>query len=246
MVWWRVCIACFPPLEWALALARRPKPTNPAKFRMRTSHLFRVSMTTAARDWDSASGVWVGSAARHALARADLPSPLRVFGYGSLVWRPSPALEGCGTEVCRADGYRRAFCQRSADHRGTPEAPGLVASIVPAPDASCYGLAYTIPDERVDSVLDELDFREKGGYSADVITIHTTAGESQQALAYYASNENPMYLDASLEEAAQIIKTAVGPSGANDQYLYNLADWLRASEIEDEHVFGLESRVRAL
>jgi cation transport regulator ChaC len=56
--------------------------------------------------------------------------PLWVFGYGSLVWRAGfEAAEASGGVCVR--GLRRAFHQGSTDHRGTPEAPGRVVTLVP-------------------------------------------------------------------------------------------------------------------
>ena len=80
--------------------------------------------------WNSALGVWEGNAA---LGTTAVPSPLWIFGYGSLCWKADfPAEEQF---VGRVSGYRRYFCQRSCDHRGTPEQPGLVATLLS--DAEC-------------------------------------------------------------------------------------------------------------
>jgi cation transport protein ChaC len=47
------------------------------------------------------------------------------------------------------------------------------------------------------------------------------------------------------ESAAQIA-AAVGPSGPNAEYLFNLCDAMRNIEVDDPHVFELEEAVRAI
>src|SRR3954466_4710161 len=52
---------------------------------------------------------------------------LRVFGYGSLMWRPDfPYIEIVPAAL---HGYHRAFCIRSTHYRGTREKPGLVLGL---------------------------------------------------------------------------------------------------------------------
>ena len=61
--------------------------------------------------------------------------PLWVFGYGSLVWRTGDlATVAASGGVC-VRGQRRAWWQGSTDHRGTPDAPGRVVTLVPDPQA---------------------------------------------------------------------------------------------------------------
>ena len=63
-----------------------------------------------------------------ALGTSAIPSPLWIFGYGSLCWKADfPAEEQF---VGRVSGWKRLFAQRSTDHRGTPAAPGLVATVL--------------------------------------------------------------------------------------------------------------------
>ena len=52
-----------------------------------------------------------------------------LFAYGSLIFRPGFAY--IERRVAWMHGYARRFWQWSPDHRGTPEAPGLVL-LVPA------------------------------------------------------------------------------------------------------------------
>jgi cation transport regulator ChaC len=72
---------------------------------------------------------------------------LWIFGYGSLVWRPSfPFAERRGAWI---DGFARRFWQGSTDHRGVPGAPGRVVTLEPDARARCFGVAYRVDDEGV-------------------------------------------------------------------------------------------------
>ncbi|CAM9739091.1 unnamed protein product [Phaeothamnion confervicola] len=186
-------------------------------------------------------------------------------------------------------GWKRLFAQRSMDHRGTPQAPGLVATLVsdtdlealgalrgrnygdrnssgdsggdidPLPPSVTHGVAYLIPADVATSVLSDLDFREKGGYSHAVADVHfeessgpgtdvatadtaAAAGAGLQlprpvitarALFYRGEVGNPNFDAASVTDrrrAARIIARAVGPSGPNVEYLVNLVRFLTAAD----------------
>ena len=65
-----------------------------------------------------------------------------VFGYGSLVWRPDFPFQD---RLAFIHGWRRRFWQSSTDHRGTPSAPGRVATLVRGDDAErLWGTAYQL------------------------------------------------------------------------------------------------------
>jgi hypothetical protein len=66
--------------------------------------------------WDAENGVWLGD-----MATSDdvLPSPLYMFGYGSLLWRPGDLLCDFPSYSCVCSGWQRIFAQRSSDHRGS-------------------------------------------------------------------------------------------------------------------------------
>ncbi|KAJ8603730.1 hypothetical protein CTAYLR_000237 [Chrysophaeum taylorii] len=211
--------------------------------------------------WDSANGVFVGNKA--ATGDSELLSPLWIFGYGSLVWRPEPGWEAFRAARGSVDGWSRWFAQRSMDHRGTPQAPGLVCTLLPDcsldtlgargdrdKPSTTLGVAYLIPDDHRDDVLANLDFREKGGYTraiADVRLEGAEDGASIRALVYSATIDNPNFVPrfvtddpAALDEAAAIIATTRGPSGPNNEYLYKLADAIP----DDPYLKALEARVR--
>jgi cation transport regulator ChaC len=120
----------------------------------------------------------------------------------------------------KARGYKRCWAQRSTDHRGTPSFPGVVCTLLEDEEVSeifqsalslssasaasdrkkdsvteptmTEGVIYLIPPDLVSECLDELDFREKGGYARDVIdVVEDETGETHQALLYRATPDNP-------------------------------------------------------
>lgn len=172
---------------------------------------------------------------------------LWIFGYGSLVWRPSFRFEE--SAPARLAGYARRFWQGSTDHRGTPGAPGRVVTLELDPAAECWGRAFLISAGSASPVLAELDWREKGGYDrCDVDLLLGEPGALERTVAglvYIATPRNPNYLGAApLDEIAVQVRRSHGPSGSNVEYVLRLADSLRALGARDDHVFSLERRLR--
>jgi cation transport regulator ChaC len=167
-----------------------------------------------------------------------------VFGYGSLVWRPDfPFAERRPAFI---EGWARRFWQGSTDHRGVPDAPGRVVTLIPAPGARCWGMAYRIAAADRAAVLAHLDHREKGGYRMDRAVLHFTGGAAPtDGLVYHATPDNPNYLGPAAPQAiAAQVRGARGPSGPNVDYVLRLAEALREIGAEDAHVFEIERLVR--
>lgn len=177
---------------------------------------------------------------------------LWLFGYGSLVWRPD--FEHRERRPAVIEGWTRRFWQGSTDHRGTPEAPGRVVTLVPEAGARCHGVAYRVDPEVEASVIAGLDHRERGGYARIELTVQLLRGGAAPATPqlatarmYLATPDNPNYLGpAELSVIAAQISRSHGPSGPNVEYLLRLAAALRELEAADEHVFALEREVLAL
>lgn len=234
--------------------------------------------------WDPNVGVWVGSRAP-AFHKEDFPDPLYIFGYGSLIWRPGELLEPLPSFHCVARGYRRIFAQRSCDHRGTVEFPGVVLNLIQEElldsmgyvlnkreDSGCQGLVWLVPQDKVQAVIEDLDFREKGGYSRHFVSVklndatpYHERGSVVQALVYTGRENNPnFYLPrraASAGEKALIentdpfglrgmnsvvdlISASMGPSGPNTEYLFRLVSFLEDRLIVDDYLRSLSIAVQ--
>ncbi|KAJ2412602.1 Cation transport regulator-like protein 2 [Coemansia sp. RSA 2530] len=114
-------------------------------------------------------------------------------------------------------GRKRAFLQKSHDHRGTPLEPGRVCTLLPAATESvCWGVAYKVEAGRESEVKALLDYREKDGYSIEFINVHGKHGVLPNVMVYVGVSTNPSFAgDSSLEDTARVIARAVGPSGSN-------------------------------
>jgi cation transport protein ChaC len=190
---------------------------------------------------------------------------LWIFGYGSLVWRPAfPHLRAHPASI---GGYARRFWQGSTDHRGLPGRPGRVVTLLPdgheslgqdtsSRSARCWGTAYEVPSGDPEGVLASLDHRERGGYDRvdveiSLVDLPLPSGAQQAreprsvaGVVYIAGPENENYLGAASTRAiARQIAAASGPSGANPEYVFELARSLRAMGAEDAHIFEVEAEV---
>ena len=162
-----------------------------------------------------------------------------LFGYGSLIWKADFAyLE---RQPAWIFDWIRRFWQGSHDHRGTPQAPGRVVTLVAEPGARCDGMAYRITP----AVLAQLDSREKNGYLRELVPIYFAGQDLAVGLIYVATPENAAFLgEAPLAQMAEQIVHAVGPSGSNSEYLLNLDQALQQQGVADEHVATLAAYVQ--
>ena len=163
-----------------------------------------------------------------------------IFGYGSLIWRPDfPFLQRQEGWVL---GWARRFWQASPDHRGTPQKPGRVVTLVPMLRERCWGVAYEVAPDVRDDVIERLDRREQAGYDRVSTTVYLREGSTsiQGALMYVARADNPCFLGPCARPALlDCLRSSVGPSGTNLDYLRNLAASLRQMGAEDPELFSL-------
>ncbi|KAF8187591.1 ChaC-like protein [Mycena galopus ATCC 62051] len=193
-------------------------------------------------------------------------TPFVVFGYGSLIFKPPPNVVAQVPGFLK--GYVRRFAQKSHDHRGTPENPGRVVTLVhkedwdlfsssdPFPDEdTVWGVAYTIDPEFETEVRAYLDYREKDGYTMESMPIYGIVDGAETTIIQHASpcyvgrKDNPSFIGSEpLPALAHRIWISIGPSGPNKEYLYNLANAVRelSPQSYDKHLFALEDLVKAL
>lgn len=168
---------------------------------------------------------------------------LRVFAYGSLIWRPE--FEHTGHQIARLAGYRRSFCIDMKSYRGSPDQPGLMMALDIG--GSCEGIVHDLPHEDHRSQIERL-LRREMPYREDLSFVHwvqvRTADGPRRALTFYASPRSANYfIDLPMEEQAQRIALAAGHVGTNAAYLHNTVVKLMEHGIHDSYLWRLQQMV---
>ncbi len=157
---------------------------------------------------------------------------LRVFGYGSLMWRPDfPYIDIVPATLY---GYHRAFCIHSTHYRGTRENPGLVLGLDRG--GMCHGRMFRVKGEHAQATADGLHARElvTGVYEPRWVKLRLENGRIATALTYVADRNHPQYAGKlEVGEMARRIRRAIGKTGSNVEYLRNTVRHLEEMGIHE-------------
>lgn len=174
-------------------------------------------------------------------------TPLRVFGYGSLLW--NPGFPFVRRELAVARGYARSFCMWSIHHRGSVQDPGLVLALDKVDGASCAGAVFEVPEEARDQTLADLRERElvSSAYLEQVVEVELPGGQVAEALTYIVDPDHVQYCGGlPLDRQAQVIAHAIGGRGPNHEYLTQTVQHLNDMGIPDPELQALVAMVEKL
>jgi cation transport protein ChaC len=167
-----------------------------------------------------------------------------VFGYGSLMWRPG--FDYLEQSVAKLFGYHRSLCVYSHVHRGTPERPGLVLGLDRG--GSCHGMAFRVSMQDHDTVMAYLRAREQATmvYIESWHRVHLSDGRTVQAVAYTIDRHHKQYAGTlPFARLLELIRSGVGQSGANPDYVIATHEHLQQLGLEDKVLKKLALALKA-
>jgi cation transport protein ChaC len=170
-------------------------------------------------------------------------SPLWLFAYGSLIWKPE--FEAAETRRATARGWHRSFSMELPRWRGSPEEPGQMMVIERG--GTCHGVAFRLPDEDRPAQLFRMLYRE-AEYQGDLDNPRWLSAETEhgriRALAFWAAPTPGFpFLKLPPQETARRIARACGHLGSNAAYLYNTISKLEEFGIHDRNLWHLQELV---
>lgn len=173
----------------------------------------------------------------------EVSSSLWLFGYGSLVWRPGFAYSAVRVGFVR--GYSRRFWQGDCEHRGTPQQPGRVVTLIEDKDACTWGVAFEVRSHEIAPALAHLAVREQelGGYDTRFVDFVTEEGDAVTALVYIATPHNRQFVGpASPQAIGAVVAGCSGHAGHNVEYVLRLAQAMRqlCPRVRDHHLEEVE------
>lgn len=172
-------------------------------------------------------------------------SPHWVFGYGSLIWRPG--FDFVRAVPARLRGAHRSLCIYSHRHRGTPDRPGLVFGLMRG--GSCRGMAFEVESGRWPEVHEYLREREmdRGVYREAQRPIELSSGATVTALAFMVDERHAQYAGRlEIAEQVRLVRSGVGESGRNHEYVLATARHLSRLGIRDKYLDALVEQLHGI
>ena len=169
-----------------------------------------------------------------------------VFGYGSLMWRPG--FDFSEKAPAALIGAHRSLCIYSFHHRGTEEHPGLVLGLDEG--GACRGVAFRVAAGKGDATIAYLREREQvtDVYVGAIrpVSLLDGSGRELEALCYMVDRAHPQYAGRlSIEAQAHLVRSAIGRSGSNIDYVLNTVRHLDEAGIHDVELMALAAHLAA-
>ena len=160
------------------------------------------------------------------------------------MWRPG--FEFIEQQVATLYGYHRSLCVYSHVHRGTPERPGLVLGLDYG--GSCHGMAFRVAGRDHDTVMDYLRAREQATmvYVESNHPVRLKDGRKVQAVAF-TIDRNHIHYAGKLSEPRllDLVRSGVGQSGANPDYVIATHEHLQQMGLEDKLLKRLSAALKS-
>lgn len=165
-----------------------------------------------------------------------------VFGYGSLIW--NPGFPHIGTFLGSLKGAHRSLSIISHHHRGTIERPGLVFGL--RRGGSVRGMVFEVKGADWPAVRAYLEAREQVTqvYRDVMRPVRLDDGRRVTALTFVINERHEQFAgQLSLEQKLAMIRSGVGISGRNIDYVINTAQHLQSLGIHDPVLMDLAQRL---
>jgi glutathione-specific gamma-glutamylcyclotransferase len=170
---------------------------------------------------------------------------LRVFGYGSLIWKPE--FEFISASRGWLHGWHRSFCMHIDRWRGTRAVPGLMMAL--DSKGSCNGMIYELSDENKKAQVEKLLRREmtnKPPTNVPRVLKANMDGKMVRVIAFTSNPDGAHFVKAlPLEDVAKVLARAAGHWGTGAEYLFNTVSHLEQLGIEDRNLWKLQKLVAA-
>ena len=186
----------------------------------------------------------------YAAAAADILTkcgggPLRIFAYGSLLWKPG--FDYFSRAPARVFGWHRAFCMTLTRFRGSPENPGLMLALDHG--GSCVGEVFEVQPDAVAIELGKLLRREipyrRLARPYRWVEARTARGPVPALTFYAGMRKDHFYAVHPIAEQARLIARAAGHGGSAAAYLFQTVNKLEELGIHDSYIWQLEEQVAA-
>jgi cation transport protein ChaC len=168
---------------------------------------------------------------------------LWLFGYGSLLWKPS--FEYTERRMATVQGWHRSFCLRIARFRATRDQNGLM--MVLDRGGQCQGMIFRVPIDQAITVLNGL-FRRELVVNPPATPPRWLAAQTAdgpiRALGFVIDRHSPFYAGRlPLEQVADVLAKAAGHWGSCAEYLQNTVEHLEELGVRDRNLWRLQTLV---